>query len=57
MRLVGDQAGLSDGRCRDLAEGLRQVVIQGAEHGEERRRELLGGSDPAPRRSGRRAKA
>jgi len=50
-------AGLSDTECRGLAEGLRQVVLQVEEHGEERRRELLGGSDPAPRRSGRRPKA
>jgi DNA-binding MarR family transcriptional regulator len=50
-------AGLSDTECRGLAEGLRQVVLQVEEHGEERRQELLGGSDPAPRRSGRRPKA
>jgi DNA-binding MarR family transcriptional regulator len=50
-------AGLSDTECRGLAEGLRQVVLQVEEHGEERRRELLDGSDPAPRRSGRRPKA
>lgn len=50
-------AGLSDTECRGLAEGLRQVVLQVEEHGEERRRELLGGSEPAPRRSGRRPKA
>jgi DNA-binding MarR family transcriptional regulator len=50
-------AGLSDTECRGLAEGLRQVVLQVEEHGEERRRELLDGSEPAPRRSGRRPKA
>jgi DNA-binding MarR family transcriptional regulator len=48
-------AGLSDAKCRSLAEGLRQVVLQVEEHGEERRRELLNGAEPAPRRSGRRA--
>ncbi|WP_406121412.1 MarR family transcriptional regulator [Streptomyces canus] len=50
-------AGLSDTECRGLAEGLRQVVLQVEEHGEERRRELPGGAEPAPRRSGRRPKA
>lgn len=48
-RLTGEE-------CRDLADGLRQVVLQVEENGEERRLELLDGSDPAPRRSGRRAK-
>ncbi|MFF4397362.1 MarR family winged helix-turn-helix transcriptional regulator [Streptomyces sp. NPDC001480] len=48
---------LSDAECRGLAEGLRQVVLQVEERGEERRRELLDGSEPAPRRSGRRPKA
>ncbi|MEU5096223.1 MarR family transcriptional regulator [Streptomyces sp. NPDC020996] len=47
-------ARLSDAECRGLAEGLRQVVRQVEEYGEERRRELLGGAEPAPRRSGRR---
>jgi len=50
-------AGLSDAECRGLAEGLRQVVLQVEEHGEERRRTLLDGAEPAPRRSGRRPKA
>ncbi|MDH6605335.1 DNA-binding MarR family transcriptional regulator [Streptomyces sp. SAI-208] len=50
-------AGLSDAECQGLAEGLRQVVLQVEEHGEERRRELLDGSEPAPRRSGRRPKS
>ncbi|WP_055489234.1 MarR family winged helix-turn-helix transcriptional regulator [Streptomyces sp. TP-A0356] len=45
---------LSDAECRDLAEGLRRVVLQVEEHGEERRRALLNGAQPAPRRSGRR---
>lgn len=47
---------LSDAECRSLAEGLRRVVLQVEEHGEERRRELLDGAEPTPRRSGRRAK-
>lgn len=50
-------AGLSDAECRTLAEGLRRVVLQVEERGEERRHELLDGADPAPRRSGRRPKA
>ena len=50
-------AGLSDAECRSLAEGLRTVVLQVEEHGEERRRTLLNGAEPAPRRSGRRPKA
>ncbi|WP_149823779.1 MarR family winged helix-turn-helix transcriptional regulator [Streptomyces tailanensis] len=50
-------AGLSDTECRSLAEGLRTVVLQVEEHGEERRRTLLNGAEPAPRRSGRRPKA
>ncbi|MEV7976951.1 MarR family winged helix-turn-helix transcriptional regulator [Streptomyces sp. NPDC086519] len=50
-------AGLSDAECRTLADLLRRVVLQVEEHGEERRRELLGGAEPAPRRSGRRPKA
>ncbi|NNN34487.1 MarR family transcriptional regulator [Streptomyces sp. S3(2020)] len=48
-RLTGEE-------CRDLADGLRRVVLQVEENGEERRLELLDGSAPAPRRSGRRAK-
>jgi DNA-binding MarR family transcriptional regulator len=43
-------------QCRSVADGLRQVVRQVEEHGEERRLELLDGAEPAPRRSGRRAK-
>lgn len=50
-------AGLSDAECRSLAEGLRRVVLQVEKHGEERRRELLGGAEPAPRRSGRRTRS
>lgn len=50
-------SGLSDAECRTLAELLRRVVLQVEDHGEERRRELLGGAEPAPRRSGRRPKA
>ncbi|MEW2070096.1 MarR family transcriptional regulator [Streptomyces sp. NPDC007346] len=47
---------LSDEECRDLADGLRRVVLQVEQHGEERRRSLLNGAEPAPRRSGRRSK-
>ncbi|WP_188189672.1 MarR family winged helix-turn-helix transcriptional regulator [Nonomuraea sp. SYSU D8015] len=47
-------AGLDDEACRALANGLRQVVLQVEEHGEERRLALLDGAEPAPRRSGRR---
>ena len=49
-------ARLSDEECRRLAEGLRGVVLQVEEHGEERRHALLNGAEPAPRRSGRRSK-
>ncbi len=49
-------AGLSDARCRGLAEGLRRVVLQVEEHGEERRHTLLDGA-ARPRRSGRHPKA
>ncbi|MFF9405364.1 MarR family winged helix-turn-helix transcriptional regulator [Streptomyces anandii] len=48
---------LSGEECRDLAGLLRQVVLQVEEHGEARRRSLLDGAPPAPRRSGRRPKA
>ncbi|MET7987768.1 MarR family transcriptional regulator [Streptomyces sp. NPDC005281] len=47
---------LSDEQCRSVAEGLRQVVHQVEEEGEERRLTLLDGAEPARRRSGRRAK-
>ncbi|GAA1078028.1 MULTISPECIES: MarR family winged helix-turn-helix transcriptional regulator [Kitasatospora] len=47
---------LSDEECASTAEGLRRVVLQVQEHGEERRRSLLNGQAPAPRRSGRRPK-
>ncbi|WP_306986428.1 MarR family transcriptional regulator [Streptomyces canus] len=50
-------AGLSDTECHGPAEGPRQVVLQVEEHGERRRREPLGGSEPAPRCSGRRPEA
>ncbi|MFG2792132.1 MarR family winged helix-turn-helix transcriptional regulator [Streptomyces sp. NPDC048419] len=46
---------LSDEECRGIAQGLRQVVLQVEEEGEERRLTLLDGAPPAPRRSGRRA--
>lgn len=45
---------LSDADCRTVADGLRRVVLQVEENGEERRQDLLGGAAPAPRRSGRR---
>jgi DNA-binding MarR family transcriptional regulator len=47
---------LSRDECLATADALRRVVLQVEQHGEERRLELLGGADPAPRRSGRRAK-
>ncbi|KES04978.1 transcriptional regulator [Streptomyces toyocaensis] len=49
-------AQLSDEECRGLASGLRRVVLQVEQHGEDRRRSLLDGAEPAPRRSGRRAR-
>ncbi len=49
-------ARLSDAECRDLADGLRRVVLQIEEEGEDRRRSLLNGEYPTPRRSGRRPK-
>ncbi|MCX5264068.1 MarR family winged helix-turn-helix transcriptional regulator [Streptomyces sp. NBC_00199] len=48
---------LSDEECRTVADGLRRVVRQVEEEGEERRADLLDGARPAPRRSGRRPKA
>ncbi|GKQ41330.1 MarR family winged helix-turn-helix transcriptional regulator [Streptomyces sp. A012304] len=50
-------AGLSDAECRRLADGLRSVVMQVEQHGEERRQSLLNGAEPAPRRSGRRSRS
>lgn len=47
-------ARLDDEECRSVADGLRRVVLQVEEHGEERRLTLLDGAPPAPRRSGRR---
>lgn len=47
---------LGDEECRSVADGLRRVVLQVEERGEDRRRDLLDGAEPAPRRSGRRAK-
>lgn len=47
---------LTDDQCRQTAEGLRQVVLQVEENGEDRRQALLNGRPPAPRRSGRRPK-
>ncbi|MEU6541404.1 MarR family transcriptional regulator [Streptomyces sp. NPDC047000] len=49
-------ARLTGPECRELAGLLRRVVVQVEEDGEERRRTLLNGAPPAPRRSGRRAK-
>ncbi|WP_340556118.1 MarR family winged helix-turn-helix transcriptional regulator [Streptomyces sp. GSL17-111] len=49
-------ARLDDEECRDLADMLRRVVLQVEEHGEERRDALRNGAEPAPRRSGRRAR-
>lgn len=48
---------LSSEECLRLADGLRAIVAQLEEHGEERRLELLGGAEPKPRRSGRRPRA
>ncbi|MCX4695636.1 MarR family winged helix-turn-helix transcriptional regulator [Streptomyces sp. NBC_01408] len=47
---------LSAEECLRLADGLRAIVAQLEEHGEERRQELLGASELGPRRSGRRPK-
>ena len=47
-------APLSPDQCLQLADGLRVIVGQLEEHGEQRRRELLDGESLAPRRSGRR---
>ncbi|MDA8370723.1 MAG: MarR family transcriptional regulator [Nocardiopsaceae bacterium] len=47
---------LSDEECRRVADGLRQIVMQVEEKGEERRMGLFDGASPPPRRSGRRAK-
>ena len=49
-------ARLSDAECRSIAEGLRRVVLQVEQQGEERRLTLLDGAEPAQRRSGRRSK-
>ncbi|WP_458247168.1 MarR family winged helix-turn-helix transcriptional regulator [Streptomyces sp. MAI_2237] len=47
---------LTDEECLSLADGLRRVVLQVEEQGEDRRRSLLNGEEPAPRRSGRRSR-
>ncbi|ONI75316.1 MarR family transcriptional regulator [Actinosynnema sp. ALI-1.44] len=47
---------LSLEECRGTAESLRKVVRQIEMYGDERRQELLAGSTPPPRRSGRRPK-
>ncbi|MFJ4199693.1 hypothetical protein ACIP2Y_08670 [Streptomyces sviceus] len=51
---------LRSARPRPDLDGVRHASrrpLQADEHDEERRRELPGGSEPAPRRSGRRPKA
>ncbi|MFI5659983.1 MarR family winged helix-turn-helix transcriptional regulator [Streptomyces sp. NPDC051684] len=48
---------LDDDECRLVADALRRVVMQVEQHGEERRLALLDGAEPAPRRSGRRARS
>ncbi|MFE7777286.1 MarR family winged helix-turn-helix transcriptional regulator [Streptomyces sp. NPDC057445] len=48
---------LSDEECRQAADALRRVVMQIETYGEERRRRLLDGGPPVPRRGGRRPKS
>ncbi|MFJ2769681.1 MarR family winged helix-turn-helix transcriptional regulator [Streptomyces sp. NPDC087300] len=48
--------GLTDAECGVLADLLRKIVVRTEDKGEERRLHLLDGADPAPRRSGRRAR-
>jgi MarR family transcriptional regulator, organic hydroperoxide resistance regulator len=45
---------LNTAQCNQLADGLRQIVAQLEENGEQRRLDLLGGAEPTPRRGGRR---
>jgi DNA-binding MarR family transcriptional regulator len=47
-------ARLSAAECSRLADGLRQIVAQLEDSGEQRRLELLDGAVPKPRRGGRR---
>ncbi len=47
---------LTDTEARQLADLLRRIVIRVETDGEQRRLDLLGGADPRPRRSGRRAR-
>lgn len=47
---------LSDDEARQLADLLRRIVVRVETDGEQRRLDLLGGADPRPRRSGRRAR-
>ncbi|UQA95486.1 MarR family winged helix-turn-helix transcriptional regulator [Streptomyces halobius] len=47
---------LSDDEALTLADLLRRIVVRVETHGADRRRELLDGEDPRPRRSGRRAR-
>jgi DNA-binding MarR family transcriptional regulator len=49
-------AALTADECREAADALRRIVVQVETFGEERRLDLLAGSPPAPRRSGRRAR-
>jgi DNA-binding MarR family transcriptional regulator len=47
-------SALNDVECRSAADALRRIVVQVDTLGEQRRLDLLAGSPPAPRRSGRR---
>ncbi|MFG1948155.1 MarR family winged helix-turn-helix transcriptional regulator [Nonomuraea sp. NPDC048826] len=49
-------AGLAPEQYESVSDALRAIVLQVETHGEERRLELLGGAEPARRRSGRRPK-
>ncbi|MFI6034996.1 hypothetical protein ACIBBD_12685 [Streptomyces sp. NPDC051315] len=48
---------LPDDECRAVADPLRRIVLQVEEQGGERCRTLLGGAEPAPRRSGHRPRS
>jgi len=45
---------LTDEECRRTADALRRIVLHVEAHGDERRLAVLAGSQPGPRRSGRR---
>ncbi|MET8979963.1 MarR family transcriptional regulator [Streptomyces sp. NPDC004539] len=49
-------APLTPEECVATADALRRIVVQVETQGEQRRLDLLDGAEPAPRRSGRRAK-